>query len=113
MQTDATATTRPAAASNDGSRSRGHFGLPAALRELRLPADLCSTDRAQATTRTFLPQSFIAIYGGADGEPAVGDSPGWRCGGPVLLDRKDALRARRHRPSATLGTSPAPVLALP
>src|SRR6266849_1769601 len=48
MQTDATATTRPAEASNDGSRSRGHFGLPAALRELRLSADLCATDRAQA-----------------------------------------------------------------
>src|SRR3984893_11841160 len=50
VRTDATAaaTTEPTEASNDGSRRRGHFGLPAALRELRLSADLCSTDRAKA-----------------------------------------------------------------
>jgi len=31
----AAATTRPAEALNEGARGRGHFGLPAALRELR------------------------------------------------------------------------------
>src|SRR5216683_2938987 len=51
VRTDAIAATptEPMEGSNDRSRGRGHFGLSAALRKLRLPADLCPTDRAQAT----------------------------------------------------------------
>src|SRR5689334_20271190 len=41
--------TEPMEGNHDRSRGRGHFGLPAALRALRLPADLCPTGRAQAT----------------------------------------------------------------
>jgi len=41
IRADATvaATTRPAEASYDGSRTRDDIAFPAALRELRLPAD--------------------------------------------------------------------------
>src|SRR6266851_5422293 len=84
MQTDATATTRPAEASNDGSRGRGHFGLPAALRELRLSADLCSTDRA------------LAKNPGGRG-PLRPRDPGHRAGGRAR--RRAAVQGRHDRDS--------------